>query len=56
MLPGDDRPGREQRGRALDAMLAADKAVSHGRVVSIIDLLRREGVVRFAISVLKKEG
>lgn len=33
------------------AVIAADKEVSHGRVVHIIDLVRREGVSRFAINI-----
>jgi biopolymer transport protein ExbD len=45
-----------RRGRGLEAVVAADKAVPHGTVVKVIDLLRREGVVKFAINVLKKEN
>jgi biopolymer transport protein ExbD len=33
------------------AVIAADREVSHGRVVHIIDLVRREGVSRFAINI-----
>jgi biopolymer transport protein ExbD len=33
------------------ALISADRAVSHGRVVEIIDLVKREGLVRFAIDV-----
>ena len=33
------------------AVIAADREVSHGRVVRIIDLVRREGVSRFAINI-----
>jgi biopolymer transport protein ExbD len=44
-----------RRRRGLEAVIAADKSVPHGRVVQVIDLLRREGVVRFAINVLRKE-
>jgi biopolymer transport protein ExbD len=32
-------------------VIAADKSVSHGRVVHIIDLVRRLGVSRFAINI-----
>jgi len=49
---------RDQRraGASLEAVIAADKRVSHGRVVHVIDLLRSEGVVKFAINVLRKEA
>ena len=59
--PADERDirsyirGERRRGRGLEAVIAADKTVPHGRVVQVIDLLRREGVVRFAINVLRKE-
>ena len=33
------------------AVIAADREVTHGRVVHIIDLVRREGVSRFAINI-----
>jgi biopolymer transport protein ExbD len=45
-----------REGLSLEAVIAADKNVPHGRVVSIIDLLRREGVVKFAINVLNPNG
>lgn len=48
------RNARKQTPK-LEAVIAADKETSHGRVVEIIDLLREEGVTRFAINVLKKE-
>jgi len=35
----------------LQAVIAADKAVSHGSVVHLIDLVRQAGVHKFAISV-----
>ena len=44
-----------RRGAKLEAVIAADKAVAHGRVVRIIDLVRGEGVTKFAIHVLKRE-
>ena len=40
--------------KKLEAVIAADKDVSHGKVVKIIDLVRSEGVTKFAINVLKK--
>ena len=53
-LRGFIRSERRRR-RDLEGVIAADKSVAHGRVVRIIDLLRKEGVVRFAINVLRKE-
>ena len=44
-----------RRGAKLEAVIAADKAATHGRVVRIIDLVRSEGVTKFAIHVLKRE-
>lgn len=32
-------------------VIAADKAVPHGRVVTIIDLVRKQGVAKFAINI-----
>ena len=39
----------------LEAIIAADKRVPHGEVVRVIDLVRSEGVTKFAINVLRKE-
>jgi biopolymer transport protein TolR len=43
---------REERaaGKDLQAVVAADAQVIHGRVVSIIDLIRAEGVSQFALN------
>jgi biopolymer transport protein TolR len=38
------------------ALISADRAVSHGRVVEVIDLVKREGLTRFAIDVEHEEG
>ena len=38
----------------LQAVIGADEAVPHGKVVEVIDLVRRAGVLRFGISVRKK--
>ena len=35
----------------LQAVIAADKAVSHGEVIHIIDLVKQEGVTRFALNI-----
>lgn len=44
-----------RQGNSMEAVIAADKQTNHGRVVQIIDLLRSEGVIKFAINVLRKE-
>jgi len=36
-------------------VIAGDKAVPHGSVVSIIDLVRKEGVAKFAINIETEE-
>lgn len=60
--PVDDQQIRQfiadykKKGKLLEAVIAADKAVPHGQVVRVIDLVRKEGVVKFAINVLKPEG
>ncbi|MCC6747015.1 MAG: biopolymer transporter ExbD [Deltaproteobacteria bacterium] len=46
---------RRGKGDALEAIIAADRAVPHGRVVQVLDLVRAEGVIKFAINVLKPE-
>jgi biopolymer transport protein ExbD len=36
-------------------LIAADKAVAHGRVVWLIDLVKSEGIAKFAINIDKSE-
>ena len=36
-------------------LIAADKDVSHGEVVGLMDLIRQEGVARFAINIQPKD-
>ncbi len=38
------------------AIISADRGVSHGRVVEVIDLVKREGLTRFAIDVERDES
>ena len=38
------------------AVISADQQVVHGRVVRLIDMIRREGVSRFAINIQPEEG
>ena len=42
-------------GGDVNVLLSADLATQHGRVVKIMDLLRREGISRFGISVSEDE-
>ncbi|MCK6549669.1 biopolymer transporter ExbD [Myxococcota bacterium] len=37
-------------GKDLEAVIAADASVRHGRVVGLIDLIKAEGIVKFAIN------
>jgi biopolymer transport protein TolR len=41
----------KRNNREARAVIAADKEVQHGRVVHIIDLVRKQGVTRFAINI-----
>jgi biopolymer transport protein ExbD len=43
--------GELPKNPELQAIIAADKAVSHGDVIHIIDLVKRSGVHRFALNV-----
>ncbi len=38
------------------AIISADRAVSHGRVIELIDLVKGEGLTRFAIDVERADG
>jgi biopolymer transport protein ExbD len=44
-----------QTNQDVRVVIAADKAVSHGRVVRVIDLVRKEGVSKFAINIDSEE-
>jgi biopolymer transport protein ExbD len=39
------------KNKELRVVIAADKRVTHGAVVSVIDLVRRLGVTKFAINI-----
>jgi len=43
--------GELPRNPELQAIIAADRSVSHGDVVHVIDLVKRTGVHRFAINI-----
>ena len=40
-----------KRGQDLTCLIAADARVDHGRVVWLIDLVKQEGVIKFAINI-----
>ncbi|PWU12848.1 MAG: biopolymer transporter ExbD [Bdellovibrio sp.] len=40
----------------VQAVISADKSVAHGQVVAIIDLVKKVGVKKFAISIEKQAG
>jgi biopolymer transport protein ExbD len=46
------------KNRDLRAVIRADKKVEHGRVINVLDLLKRAGIskIAFAVSPLSKEG
>lgn len=41
------------RDKDARAIIAADKRLSHGKVVELIDLVKTEGMVKFAINIEK---
>ena len=41
----------QEKGAELICLIGADHAVSHGDVVSIIDLVKQEGIAKFAINI-----
>lgn len=43
-----------QKNPEIQAIIAADKDVPHGRVVAVLDLVKTAGVKKFAISIDKK--
>lgn len=43
------------KNKEVVCLIAADKDVSHGDVVGLMDLIRQEGVARFAINIQPKE-
>ena len=45
------RIAAEDSGAQIVCLISADHAVSHGEVVRVIDLVKQEGVARFAINV-----
>lgn len=42
--------GAQSSSEELEAVIAADKAVPYGEVVQVIDLVKQEGVVKFALN------
>ncbi len=45
------RAARVERGDAVVCLLAADHAVPHGEMVRLIDVIKQEGVAKFAINI-----
>jgi biopolymer transport protein ExbD len=43
------------KNKDVRVVIAADKSVLHGKVVHIIDLIRKEGVAKFAINIESEE-
>ncbi len=40
-----------EKNRDMKAVIAADKDVAHGNVIALIDLVRKAGVKKFAVSI-----
>lgn len=40
----------------LQAVIAADKTASHGEVISLIDLVKQEGITKFALNIESSAG
>ena len=58
--PADDQQvqsaatAESQKNPDIQAIISADKDVPHGRVVSVLDIVKAAGVKKFAISIDKK--
>ena len=48
------RQARDQSEEVV-CLIAADRAVAHGRVIWLIDLIRSEGIAKFALNIDKAE-
>lgn len=48
---------KDEKGKIMSVvcLIGADHSVSHGKVVGIIDLVKQEGVSKFAINIEQKE-
>jgi biopolymer transport protein ExbD len=47
----EEKKMAEEKNAALVCLIGADHSVTHGEVVHIIDLVKQEGVVKFAINI-----
>jgi biopolymer transport protein ExbD len=61
IVPGDDDVARlakaaKAKNKDLRAVIRADKKVEHGRVIHVLDLLKRSGVAKIAFAVSPIEG
>jgi len=45
------RAAKAERGDAVVCLIAADHSVPHGEVVKVIDLVKQEGIGKFAINI-----
>jgi biopolymer transport protein ExbD len=44
------------RSKDARALIGADRAVAHGEVVALIDLVKSEGLAKFAIQIVREEA
>jgi biopolymer transport protein ExbD len=61
IVPSDDDVSRlakaaKAKNKDLRAVIRADKKVEHGRVIHVLDLLKRSGVAKIAFAVSPIEG
>ena len=61
IVPGDEDVSRlakaaKAKNKDLRAVIRADKKVEHGRVIHVLDLLKRSGVAKIAFAVSPVEG
>jgi len=45
----------QQRNKELRAVIRADRKVEHGRVINVLDLLKRAGIAKIAFAVSPKQ-
>jgi len=46
---------KKAAGGEVNALISADLATQHGRVIRVMDLLRKEGITRFGLAVSEEE-
>jgi biopolymer transport protein ExbD len=60
-VPNDEEVGKKgkvalAKNRDLRAVIRADRKVEHGRVIHVLDLLKKAGIAKIAFAVSKLEG